>query len=98
MHALCGMSVGTDWPSSIQGAAAASGSQRLYAGSLKHCGHVLCLARAADSCTKRSHPGPTTCRAGAPQGIVYGVRTEETMAHKDLINRLDYDGIFGTGE
>mgnify|MGYP001109766772 CR=1 FL=1 len=31
------------------------------------------------------------------QGIVYGVRTEETMAHKDLINRYDYDGIFGTG-
>ncbi|GAB4816337.1 hypothetical protein N2152v2_003383 [Parachlorella kessleri] len=30
------------------------------------------------------------------QGIVYGVRTEETMAHKDLINRYDYDGIFGT--
>lgn len=32
------------------------------------------------------------------QGIVYGVKTEETMAHKDLINRLDYDGIFGTGK
>lgn len=32
------------------------------------------------------------------QGIVYGVRTEETMAHKDLINRYDYDGVFGTGE
>lgn len=30
------------------------------------------------------------------QGVVYGVRTEETMAHPDLINRYDYDGIFGT--
>ncbi|CAD7695170.1 unnamed protein product [Ostreobium quekettii] len=30
------------------------------------------------------------------QGIVYGVRTEETMADPLLINRYDYDGIFGT--
>ncbi|KAI3424306.1 hypothetical protein D9Q98_009860 [Chlorella vulgaris] len=30
------------------------------------------------------------------QGVVYGVRTEETMADKALINRYDYDGIFGT--
>jgi UDP-sulfoquinovose synthase len=30
------------------------------------------------------------------QGVVYGVRTEETMAHPALINRYDYDGIFGT--
>lgn len=30
------------------------------------------------------------------QGIVYGVRTEETMADPMLINRFDYDGIFGT--
>jgi hypothetical protein len=29
---------------------------------------------------------------------VYGVRTEETMADRALINRYDYDGIFGTGE
>lgn len=29
---------------------------------------------------------------------MYGVRTEETVAHKALINRYDYDGIFGTGE
>lgn len=28
---------------------------------------------------------------------MYGVRTEETMADKALINRYDYDGIFGTG-
>jgi hypothetical protein len=30
------------------------------------------------------------------QGIVYGVRTEETVADPLLINRYDYDGIFGT--
>jgi UDP-sulfoquinovose synthase len=30
------------------------------------------------------------------QGVVYGVRTEETTAHPKLINRYDYDGIFGT--
>ncbi len=29
---------------------------------------------------------------------MYGVRTEETMADRALINRYDYDGIFGTGE
>ena len=33
-------------------------------------------------------------RCAAVQGVVYGVRTEETMAHKDLINRYDYDGGF----
>lgn len=30
------------------------------------------------------------------QGVVYGVKTEETVAHPLLINRYDYDGIFGT--
>lgn len=30
------------------------------------------------------------------QGVVYGIRTDETMAHEMLINRYDYDGIFGT--
>jgi len=30
------------------------------------------------------------------QGVVYGVRTDETTAHPLLINRYDYDGIFGT--
>jgi UDP-sulfoquinovose synthase len=30
------------------------------------------------------------------QGVVYGVATEETTAHPLLINRYDYDGIFGT--
>ncbi|GAX79449.1 hypothetical protein CEUSTIGMA_g6890.t1 [Chlamydomonas eustigma] len=30
------------------------------------------------------------------QGVVYGVRTEETTADPLLINRYDYDGIFGT--
>lgn len=27
---------------------------------------------------------------------MYGVRTDETMADPVLINRYDYDGIFGT--
>ena len=30
------------------------------------------------------------------QGVVYGVATEETMADAALINRYDYDGVFGT--
>jgi UDP-sulfoquinovose synthase len=30
------------------------------------------------------------------QGVVYGVLTEETGIDEILINRLDYDGIFGT--
>jgi UDP-sulfoquinovose synthase len=30
------------------------------------------------------------------QGIVYGVLTDETGMDEQLINRLDYDGIFGT--
>ncbi|KAF6154054.1 hypothetical protein GIB67_018976 [Kingdonia uniflora] len=30
------------------------------------------------------------------QGVVYGVRTDETELHEDLCNRLDYDGVFGT--
>lgn len=30
------------------------------------------------------------------QGVVYGVKTEETVADPRLINRYDYDGIFGT--
>ncbi|KAI8471689.1 MAG: UDP-sulfoquinovose synthase [Monoraphidium minutum] len=30
------------------------------------------------------------------QGVVYGVKTEETVADPALINRYDYDGIFGT--
>ena len=27
---------------------------------------------------------------------MYGVKTEETLADPALINRYDYDGIFGT--
>ena len=30
------------------------------------------------------------------QGIVWGVQTSETKLHKDLSNRFDYDGIYGT--
>jgi UDP-sulfoquinovose synthase len=30
------------------------------------------------------------------QGVVYGVLTDETGMDETLINRLDYDGIFGT--
>lgn len=30
------------------------------------------------------------------QGVVYGVRTDETDLHEELYNRFDYDGVFGT--
>lgn len=30
------------------------------------------------------------------QGVVYGVRTDETEMHEELCNRFDYDGVFGT--
>merc|ERR1712157_526965 len=30
------------------------------------------------------------------QGVVYGVKTEETALDETLINRLDYDSVFGT--
>ncbi|MBA0622373.1 hypothetical protein Godav_007924 [Gossypium davidsonii] len=30
------------------------------------------------------------------QGVVYGVKTDETSMHEQLYNRLDYDGVFGT--
>jgi len=30
------------------------------------------------------------------QGVVYGVHTEETARAPELINRFDYDGVFGT--
>ncbi len=30
------------------------------------------------------------------QGVVYGVLTDETGSDETLINRLDYDGVFGT--
>ena len=36
------------------------------------------------------------CAGGVAQGVVYGVDTEETMADPLLINRYDYDGVFGT--
>ena len=30
------------------------------------------------------------------QGVVWGTQTSQTILHEDLINRFDYDGIFGT--
>ena len=30
------------------------------------------------------------------QGVVYGMMTDETALHEDLINRFDYDEVFGT--
>lgn len=30
------------------------------------------------------------------QGIVWGTQTEETSLHPNLVNRFDYDGIYGT--
>lgn len=49
-----------------------------------------------------SHNIAFTCKAWGiratdlNQGVVYGVRTDETAIHEDLVNRLDYDGVFGT--
>lgn len=39
---------------------------------------------------------PHADNAAEMQGVVYGVDTPETTAHPQLINRYDYDGIFGT--
>jgi hypothetical protein len=39
---------------------------------------------------------PSTLCYTLNQGVVYGVRTDETAADPMLINRYDYDGIFGT--
>lgn len=30
------------------------------------------------------------------QGVVYGLKTDETEMHEELCNRFDYDGVFGT--
>lgn len=49
-----------------------------------------------------SHNIAFTCKAWGiratdlNQGVVYGVRTDETAMHEELYNRFDYDGIFGT--
>ncbi|XP_075476985.1 LOW QUALITY PROTEIN: UDP-sulfoquinovose synthase, chloroplastic [Primulina tabacum] len=49
-----------------------------------------------------SHNIAFTCKAWGikatdlNQGVVYGVRTDETAMHEELYNRLDYDGVFGT--
>lgn len=49
-----------------------------------------------------SHNIAFTCKAWGikatdlNQGVVYGVKTEETEMHEELRNRFDYDGVFGT--
>ena len=49
-----------------------------------------------------SHNIAFTCKAWGiratdlNQGVVYGVRTDETALHEELSNRFDYDGVFGT--
>ena len=49
-----------------------------------------------------SHNIAFTCKAWGiratdlNQGVVYGVRTDETDMHNELCNRFDYDGVFGT--
>ncbi|KAL1532579.1 UDP-sulfoquinovose synthase, chloroplastic [Salvia divinorum] len=49
-----------------------------------------------------SHNIAFTCKAWGiratdlNQGVVYGVKTEETAMHEELYNRLDYDAVFGT--
>lgn len=36
------------------------------------------------------------CVTDLHQGVVYGVATAETTLHRDLYNRFDYDGVWGT--
>lgn len=36
------------------------------------------------------------CVTDLHQGVVYGVATAETTMHRDLFNRFDYDGVWGT--
>ncbi|OEL20164.1 UDP-sulfoquinovose synthase, chloroplastic [Dichanthelium oligosanthes] len=49
-----------------------------------------------------SHNIAFTCKAWGiratdlNQGVVYGVRTDETAMHEELSNRFDYDHVFGT--
>jgi UDP-sulfoquinovose synthase len=49
-----------------------------------------------------SHNIAFTCKAWGiratdlNQGVVYGVRTDETAMHEVLCNRFDYDAVFGT--
>ncbi|KAJ8442844.1 hypothetical protein Cgig2_016310 [Carnegiea gigantea] len=49
-----------------------------------------------------SHNIAFTCKAWGiratdlNQGVVYGVRTDETALHEELCNRFDYDAVFGT--
>ncbi|XP_030530734.1 UDP-sulfoquinovose synthase, chloroplastic [Rhodamnia argentea] len=49
-----------------------------------------------------SHNIAFTCKAWGiratdlNQGVVYGVKTDETEIHEELNNRFDYDGVFGT--
>ncbi|KAL0726432.1 hypothetical protein Bca4012_022525 [Brassica carinata] len=49
-----------------------------------------------------SHNIAFTCKAWGiratdlNQGVVYGVKTDETEMHEELRNRLDYDAVFGT--
>ncbi|XP_022853775.1 UDP-sulfoquinovose synthase, chloroplastic-like [Olea europaea var. sylvestris] len=49
-----------------------------------------------------SHNIAFTCKAWGiratdlNQGVVYGLRTDETAMHEELCNRLDYDAVFGT--
>ncbi|KAF8765774.1 hypothetical protein HU200_008283 [Digitaria exilis] len=49
-----------------------------------------------------SHNIAFTCKAWGiratdlNQGVVYGLRTDETAMHEELSNRFDYDGVFGT--
>lgn len=49
-----------------------------------------------------SHNIAFTCKAWGiratdlNQGVVYGVKTDETEMHEELCNRLDYDAVFGT--
>ncbi len=63
----------------------------------KQAGSIYHLSKVHDS-----HNIMFTCRTWGlratdlNQGIVYGLHTDETQLDPVLINRLDYDGVFGT--
>lgn len=59
-----------------------------------HSGHFSVFA----DCMSKSHGFPIICFSHLLhlQGVVYGIATDETTADPVLINRFDYDGIFGT--
>ena len=74
---------------SLQIECSASPAAHLCAGS---CSHPHVIVQTGSGLQEGSSPKIGCCM----QGVVYGVSTDETTADPQLINRYDYDGIFGT--